>query len=77
MAQRLATQLRSYGCKLTPNEFKQLLATTHRDLYPDMTEERLACADQESAIFCDEVNKRVGVSFPRPFVKFQLLNNHK
>jgi hypothetical protein len=77
MAQRLVTQLRSYGCKLEPQEFKEILATTKRELFPEMTEERLACADHESITYCDEVSKRVGIALPRPFVKFQLLNNHK
>ena len=77
MAQRLITQLRDYGCDLAPQEFKEVLAATKEELFPGMTEERLACTDEESIIYCDEVNKRVGVKFPRPFVRFQLLNNHK
>ena len=77
MAQRLVTQLRGYGCELAPQEFKEVLTEIKQELFPGMTEERLACTDDESITYCDEVNKRVGVALPRPFVRFQLLNNHK
>jgi hypothetical protein len=77
MAQRLGTQLRRYGCQRTPQEFKEILAKTKQELFPGMTEERLACADEESVTYCEEVSKRVGVPLPRPFVKFQLLAHHK
>jgi hypothetical protein len=77
MAKRLVTQLRTYGCILHPQQFKKILTKTKQELFPDLTEERLACADQESVTYCDEVSKRVGVSLPRPFIKFQLLSNHK
>jgi hypothetical protein len=77
MAQRLVTQLRTYGCSLAPQEFKEVLAKTKQELFPEMTEERLVCADGESVTYCDEVSKRVGIALPRPFVKFQLLANHK
>ncbi len=77
MAQRLSTQLRDYGCDLAPFDFKQILANTKSELFPDMTEERLVCTDEEIVTYCDEIRRRVGVGLPRPFIRFQLLNNHK
>lgn len=77
MARRLVTLLRGYGCELAPEKFKEVLANTKMELYPELTEERLACADDESIAYCDEVSKRLGVALPRPFIRFQLLNSHK
>jgi hypothetical protein len=77
MGQRLGTQLRSYGCNMDPHEFKRVLAVVHNEKYPDMTEERLVCTDEEIDIYCDEVCHRVGIDLPKPFIRFQLLNNHK
>ncbi len=77
MHQRLSTQLRNYGCELDPRVFKQVLAEAKQQLFPGMSEERLACAEGESIAYCDEVRARLGVALPRPFIKFQLLNNHK
>ena len=77
MAQRLITQLQNYGCELAPEQFKQVLTETKNDLYPNLTEERLACADEESISFCTAVCKRIGVTLPRPFIRLQLLNSHK
>ena len=74
---KLSTQLRNYGCDLAPIEFKRILATTKRELFPDMTDEHLVCADDENVTYCDEVRKRLGVSLPRPFIRFQLLNVRK
>ena len=77
MAQHLSTQLRSYGCELAPIEFKSVLAGTKRELFPNLTDEHLVCADEENTTYCDEVRRRVGVELPRPFIRFQLLNVRK
>ena len=77
MAQKLSTQLRNYGCEMAPSEFKRVLAVAKQELYPEMTEERLVCTDDEIVTYCDDVRQRVGVELPRPFIRFQLLNNHK
>lgn len=77
MGQKLSTQLRNHGCDMDPSEFKRVLAITKRELFPDMTEERLVCMDEENISYCDEIRRRVCVSLPRSFIRFQLLNNHK
>ena len=77
MPQRLSTQLRIFGCELSPREFKQVIAEAKRELFPEMSEEWLACTEDESVVFCEEITKRVGVPLSRPFIKRQLLNNHK
>ena len=77
MAQKLSTQLRNFGCYLAPFEFKRVLATAKRDLYPEMTDEALVCADEENATYCEEIRRRLGVELPRPFIRFQLLNVRK
>jgi hypothetical protein len=77
MAQKLSTQLHNFGCEIDPAEFKRVLAVTKQELFPELTEERLVCTDDENGIYCDAVCSRVGVELPRPFIRFQLLNNHK
>ncbi len=77
MSQHLSTQLRSYGCELAPPEFKRVLAGTKRELFPNLTDEHLICADEENTTYCDEVRRRVGVELPGPFIRVQLLNVRK
>jgi hypothetical protein len=77
MAQKLSTQLRNFGCDLAPVEFKRVLATAKRDLFPEMTDEHLVCTDEENATYCEEVRRRLGRDLPRPFIRFQLLNVRK
>ncbi len=77
MAQKLSTQLRNFGCNLAPVEFKRVLATAKRDLFPEMTDEHLVCSDEESLTFCEEVRQRLGLALPGSFIRFQLLNVRK
>lgn len=77
MSQRLSTQLQEHGCNLASVEFKQLLAKTKTTLFPDFSEERLACSDKEIVTYGDEICRLVGVGLPLSFIRFQLLGTHK
>ena len=77
MAQKLSAQLLKFGCHQAPVEFKRVLAMVKRDLFPEMTDEHLVCTDVESAAYCEEVRRRLGVELPRPFIRVQLLNVRK
>lgn len=68
MAASLKTQLRSYGCKMEPWQFREMLTDLRFNLYPAWSDERLTYNPDEAKTYCHEVRAKVGLRFPDEFI---------
>ena len=78
MKPRVRDQLDEFGCIASVEEFRTVLATLKRELYPDLTDEDLAFSRHDAENYCKQVRARVGGNrLPRVFILRQMVNLRK
>jgi hypothetical protein len=69
--------LRAAGCRLTRAQFYDLADEVREALYPDWTQDELACHPHDALQFCEVVRVKAGAPVPDNMVMKALLNRRK
>jgi hypothetical protein len=73
----IEAELRAAGCDLTRSGFYDLVDEIRQTLYPDWSQDELACHPHDAQQFCTIVRSRVSAPIPDNVIMKAMLNRHK
>jgi hypothetical protein len=71
------SELRAAGCSLNREQFYEVVERTRRAIYPEWTQDELACHPHEALRFCEIIRSKLQAPVPDHLIMKAMLNYRK